>query len=131
MGCVSGEMSCAFQYLTSEAKGDIATEASYPYIAGASSKTGKCKSSGASTGAKVSGSKDLPKSETQMATWLAEHGPIAIGAYAIPWKQYKKGILTNCGSGDVDHAILVVGYGSDAGTDYWTIKNSWGTSFGE
>jgi len=131
MGCNSGEMSCAFEYLKSEQKGNAASEASYPYTAGAAGKTGKCKASGSSVGAKISGYKDLPATEAQMATWLATNGPVAIGAYAIPWKQYKSGILTNCGSGDVDHAILVVGYGSDSGTDYWIIKNSWGTSFGE
>ena len=131
MGCTSGEMSCAYAYLKSERKGEIDTETSYPYTAGGAGKTGKCKASSGGSGAKISGSKDLPTSESQMATWLASHGPIAIGAYALPWKQYKSGILTSCGSGAVDHAILVVGYGSEKGTDYWTLKNSWGTSFGE
>jgi len=129
-GCNGGEMSCAFLFLKSERKGSIATEASYPYTAGAASKTGKCKGA-KSTGATITGSKDLPTNEKQMAAWLATNGPIAIGAYAIPWKQYKSGILTSCGSGDVDHAILIVGYGTENGQDYWTIKNSWGKSYGE
>lgn len=59
-------------------------------------------------------------------------GPIAISIYGQGILNYKQGIFDkpDCLTATT-HAILIVGYGSVNGTDYWIGKNSWGTQWGE
>ncbi len=61
-------------------------------------------------------------------------GPVSVGvdASGFAFKFYKSGIITKwCGT-EIDHAVLLVGYGTDSkGTDYWLVKNSWASNWGE
>merc|ERR1712151_1149948 len=55
---------------------------------------------------------------------------IALDGGGSAFQGYKSGVLTgNCVS-QLDHGVLAVGYGTLDGTDYWKVKNSWGTSWG-
>ena len=57
---------------------------------------------------------------------------VAVEADQKVFQQYTSGIFdsSSCGR-KLDHATLVVGYGNQDGTDYWLMKNSWGTAWGE
>jgi len=61
-------------------------------------------------------------------------GPVsvAIEADTSVFQFYNGGIIKSkaCGT-DLDHAVLVTGYGTENGVDYWILKNSWGPRWGE
>ncbi|CAJ1414286.1 unnamed protein product, partial [Effrenium voratum] len=65
---------------------------------------------------------------------LVFRGPVAVSVSATGWEMYLEGVFGDCSKDAViDHAVTLIGYGKDAARDmkYWTIQNSWGSSFGE
>ena len=57
---------------------------------------------------------------------------VAIEADQMVFQTYSSGVLTSdaCGT-QLDHAVLAVGYGTEDGQDYWLVKNSWDTTWGD
>ena len=53
---------------------------------------------------------------------------VAIDASHTSFQVYESGIYEDpdCKSESLDHTLVVVGYGSDEGDDYWICQNSWG-----
>jgi len=133
-GCNGGLMDDGFKYIM--AKGDE-TESSYPYTSSAGS-TGTCSSSKAKSAngiaaSKITGYRDVTEnSETALQAAVARQPvSVAIEADQSAFQFYSSGVFdSTCGS-SVDHGVLLVGYGTDGGSEYWKVKNSWGTTWGE
>lgn len=72
---------------------------------------------------------------TAVMAALAHHGPLTVSVAASNWHFYSGGIYEGCPSGDenvdINHAVQLVGYGSENGKDYWVIRNSWSPTWGE
>jgi C1A family cysteine protease len=57
---------------------------------------------------------------------------IAIEADTKYFQSYSSGVLTSTSCGqNLDHGVLIVGYGTENGIKYWLVKNSWSTSWGD
>lgn len=98
-------------------------------------KNGECKVCTPVPGTRVDHYVDVPVDDEQALMAAVAQQPIAVAIEAdqIAFQLYKSGILTGkCGS-KLDHGVLVVGYGTDkeTGIDYWKVKNSWGSNWGE
>lgn len=122
-GCNGGLMDYGFKYIKDHG---IQTESSYPYTA----RDGRCKASG-SPAAKVSGFTDVQNSESALATASAAR-VVSVAVDANTWSSYSRGVMkaSHCGT-QLDHGVTLVGYGNAAGDNFWIIKNSWGTRWGE
>jgi cathepsin L len=81
----------------------------------------------------MTGWETLPKNQYDpLARALAERGPVAVSVAADAWFNYESGIFNNCGKDAIiDHAVVALGYGEEAGHKYWVIQNSWGQDWGE
>ncbi|MBN3300019.1 CATK protein, partial [Amia calva] len=129
-GCGGGYMTNAFKYVSNNR--GIDSEESYPYVGQdeqcAYNKTGKA--------ATCKNYREIPEgNERALQAAVAKVGPVSVGidATLYSFQFYKKGLYYDpaCTSLKVNHAVLVVGYGSEKGQDYWLLKNSWGPNWGE
>jgi len=123
-GCNGGLMDDGFEYIIKN--GGLTGEATYPYTG----HDGSCEKD--SSIATISSYKDVKEGDEDALADAVNIGPVsvAIEADQFGFQFYHNGVFQgNCGK-NLDHGVLVVGYGTEDGTDYWKVKNSWGATWG-
>jgi len=117
--------------------GGLASEWTYPYLSYFGQDFPKCnfdKSNTPPMGV-VANYTALPSNVyAPLLNAVATVGPVAISADAGAWSEYETGVFNGCNqtSPDINHAIQLVGYGTDAKLgDYWIVRNSWSPAWGE
>jgi len=128
LGCDGGDMDAAFKYIIKE--GGLCSETEYPYTG----TDGICKAT--SCGTKYNPVKtysDVTSDNEGDLETAAALGcvSVAVEADQYAFQYYSSGILTGTCGTSLDHGVLVVGYGTDGTQEYWKVKNSWGTTWGE
>ncbi|XP_062385573.1 cathepsin S-like isoform X2 [Sardina pilchardus] len=128
-GCNGGFMTNAFRYVIDNQ--GIDSEKDYPY----EGKEGHCRYNPSYRAANCTSYNCLPKGDEQALKEAVTHiGPIAVAidASRLTFIFYRSGVYRDptC-SKNVNHGVLVVGYDTLKGHDYWLVKNSWGRGYGE
>lgn len=131
-GCGGGTEELAFTQIIK--MGGLSSEWTYPY----DSYFGQdftCNQTRFKPIAKISDYVNLPLNDyDSMVHHITEHGPLSISVDASNWFKYSEGIFNGCNqvNPDLNHAVQLVGIGnSTTNGEYWIVRNSWGTSWGE
>ncbi len=128
-GCNGGLMDNAFEYVIHN--GGICSESDYPYTG----TDGTCASGSCQPAAHFRSYVDVQPNNTQALMSAVAQQPVSVAVEAdgLDWQFYMGGVVTDACGLNLDHGVLVVGYGTLYTTqsqDYWYVKNSWGSDWG-
>jgi len=135
-GCNGGYPLYAWQYME---KTGIVADACYPYTSGGG-VTGTCKLKGSTCPASgqtyelynAASAYAIGATVTAIQTEIMTNGPIEVAfeVYA-DFMTYTSGVYVHkTGALEGGHAVKMIGWGVLNGVDYWTVSNSWGTTWG-
>ncbi|XP_070490102.1 cathepsin K-like [Chironomus tepperi] len=140
-GCNGGWPRATLDFIKSNYGTKLANSINYPYTSGTTKVAGSCKSPpSVPLNFTTPFQFFLNGNATALKKIISNYGPVAIAMQVSSsglFQNYKTGIFSDASCpgpnqcGTVNHAMVAVGYGSTAGQEYFIVRNSWGSSWGE
>mmetsp|Transcript_53737 Transcript_53737/g.114700 ORF Transcript_53737/g.114700 Transcript_53737/m.114700 type:complete len:440 (+) Transcript_53737:120-1439(+) len=130
-GCNGAIAQLAFNYTI---QNGLDTQWSYPYTSGLNGDSGECFPSPTKKrpAVHITGYHQLPQNDANALMEAVLVNPVSVSVAASSWSFYSSGIFNGCDPDPViNHAVVLMGYGSEGGNYYWLIRNSWGPTWGE
>lgn len=131
LGCNGGDMKSAMEWIGKN--NGLCTESAYPYVSGETKTNGPCqKTCSIVSGSDISTTVSVSaNSDNAMMTALVQQPvSVAIEADQSSFQLYKSGVFTGTCGTNLDHGVLLTGYGTMNGLDYYIMKNSWDVTWG-
>ena len=134
LGCNGGLMDNVFDW--AHENGGLCKDSDYSYVSGHSHISEACLlNCSVVDNSRPSHIIDIEHDEEALKTALVNLGPlsVAIEADQDTFRFYKSGVISGPCGAHLNHGVLLVGYGHDneTGLDYWLLKNSWSSDWGE
>ena len=130
-GCNGGDMRLAMKYAS---RAGVCSSNEYPYTSGDTSKEGTCQIRSCTPVFQPYGFREVPRSNETALQLALYRQPIsiAIEADSPVFQFYSTGVMTSkaCGK-NLNHGVLLTGWGVSDENKYWKVKNSWGVSWGD
>jgi cathepsin L len=130
-GCDGSTAELAFEYVTGS--NGMYQEYQYSYTS-YYGQNSACVTPSGSPVATIDGYVRLPENNyTALMNAIATVGPVAVSVDASSWSRYSSGIFDGCNqvNPDIDHAVVLMGYGEENGQKFWLVRNSWSPKWGE
>jgi C1A family cysteine protease len=123
-GCNGGQMDGAFKYITRYGQCALSN---YAYTA----EDGNCRK--CEPVVHIQSCADITPNNQLVLKYAVSQQPVsvAISADTAIFQSYSRGVITSTSCfTSLDHGVLIVGYGTEKGNDYWLVKNSWSENWG-
>jgi hypothetical protein len=130
-GCSGGWPTYAFDFIKNKGSFD---DSEYPYTSGRNGVRTQCKQTSTSKVYKLVSNQKYCQ-ECKYSDWqaLIKEGPIniAVDAGSRDFQSYKSGIINPSGTSNANHAVIAVALQTDTQGDYFIVRNSWGSTWGD
>ena len=130
-GCNGGIESNALDYILNQQKGNLNLESDYPYKA----RDELCNYRFWKAVNQIKSYAHGQSGDEEYLKYLSSQGvcDVAIDAGSFSFQLYSGGVYydSSCSTIHLNHAVGLVGYGTEGTSDYWIVRNSWGPSWGE